>query len=88
VFPFSSPLALAKTAWPGRADVNALANDCFTPLHFCVQKGSLEGCALLLRRKANTNAAVSKSGRTSLHMAAAKGNAQVSALRYTFASDE
>ena len=63
-----------------RADVAATAQDLFTPLHFCAQKGCLEGCRLLVQKKAKVNAKLSKNYRTPLHLAAAKGDVEVHVL--------
>jgi ankyrin repeat protein len=52
----------------------------FTPLHFCAQKGCLEGCQLLVKKKAKVNAKLSKNHRTPLHLAAAKGDVEVSGV--------
>lgn len=52
------PLATARL--PSRADCMAEAQDGFTPLHFCSQKGCGEGCRLLLGAGAEVDAKLRK----------------------------
>eukprot|EP00903_Cladosiphon_okamuranus_P007713 g7474.t1 len=57
-----------------RADCMALAQDGFTPLHFCSQAGCAQGCRLLLGAGAKVDAKLLKTKKTPLHFAAGKGH--------------
>jgi hypothetical protein len=60
-----------------RAQVEALAQDGFTPLHFAAQSGSAACCRLLIAGRAKTNARTTKGQRVSqcayIHLWAVQG---------------
>lgn len=63
-----------------RSKVEALTNKGQTPLHLAVYSGSYDCVDLLVKRKADVNAATSEERKTPLHMACESGFAHIAQL--------
>jgi ankyrin repeat protein len=72
----SNGVEILKLLLASKADVNARAEYCATPLHFAAESGNTNAVKLLIDRKADVNAQ-QRDLKTPLHLAALNGHIEI-----------